>query len=160
MKCADIPSALNDDTGDLEAVRGHLERCRDCSRRFARDLDFEYALRNLNQEVAPVDIIAGVRDSLGLVNRRHSRPNLVRKWVWGIVSAATLALLIIAMPILAGWSSKAYDLANRCDDARSIDPALLSAVSSIESIHLLYLMAAVLAWMAVYLWRETKRTVP
>ena len=155
MKCADILRALNDDAGDLKAMRRHLESCPECSGKFALDLEIEEALRNLGIEVSPVDITAEVRNSISLLNKRQSTHDLICKWVWATVSVATMALLIIAMPILAGWLSKAYSLTNRCDIGRTID----SAISSTQCIHLFYLMVAVLAWMALHLWRETKKTV-
>jgi len=159
MKCADISRALADDAGDLKAVRRHLETCPQCSRRFARDMEIEEALRNLDLDVVPADITAGVRASLSLLDRCRSAHDLVRKWVWAIVSLAALALLVIVMPILAGWLVKVYDLIDHYDLSQSINAAMPSAVYRIESLHLLCLTVAVLAWTAVHLWRETKSTI-
>ncbi len=155
MKCVDILRALNNDEGDLKSVRSHLESCAECSRKFARDLEIEEALRNLGIEVSSVDIAAEIRNSISLLNQRQSTYNLIRRGIWITVSVATMALLIISMPILAGWLSKAYSLANSCDICRSID----SMISSTQCIYLFYLMAAVLAWVASYLWQETKKSV-
>ena len=159
MKCPDISKALSDHAGDLKAVRRHIEGCARCSRRFARDLKIEEALRNLDLEVAPADIAAEVRTSLSLRNKRRSAHALIQRWVWVTVSVATSVLLIIAMPILAGWLGKAWDVVNHYDAARLIDSAVPSAIPRIKPVHLLCLIAAVLAWMAVYLWRESRRAV-
>ncbi len=162
MICADIWKALNDDSSDLEAVKRHLASCPECSRRFARDLELEEALRYLGLEVAPVDITAELTHSLSSFKQRRSACNLVRRWVWAGASVAALALLVITMPILAGWLSAAHGLAGRLNVGASIESAMAFAnspvVSSIRFIHLLYLMVAILAWLAAYLVRETKRT--
>ena len=155
MKCVDRLKTMNYYAGDLEIVRRHLESCPECSRRFARDLEIEYALRDLGLGVAPIDITAEVRNSLGLLNKRRFKCGLVRKWVWVTVSAAILVLLIITMPILAGWLNEAYDLVNSFHIGRSIK----SAISFYYFEYLFYLMMAVLVWVITYLWRETRRTV-
>jgi anti-sigma factor RsiW len=162
MKCADIWNALNDDTGDLRAVKRHLVSCPECSRRFARDLEIEEALRYLDLEVGPVDITAEVAHSLSSFRQRRSACDLVRRWVWAGASVAALVLLAITMPVLAGWLSAAHGLAGRLNVGASIESVMAFAkspvVSSIRFIHVLYLMVAILAWLAAYLVRESKRT--
>jgi hypothetical protein len=159
MKCADILRALNDHAGDLKAVRCHIKGCPECSRRFSRDLEIEEALRNLDLEMAPVDITAEVEASLGLLRKRRSTRGFIHRWVWVTASVAIFALLMITMPILAGWLGKAWDLINRYDVGRLIDSVMPSAIPSVRPVHLLCLIVAVIAWMAVYLLRESKRTV-
>jgi len=153
MRCDEVWNALNEDEGDLKAVRRHLKRCTECSQRFARDLELEEALRNLDLEVGPIDITAEVGASLSSLDKRRATDHLIRKWIWGTVSLAGLALLILAMPIVAYWLDKAYNLANSLDIGGSID----AAVSSIRFLHLLFLMAAVLACVGAYLWQETRK---
>ena len=155
MKCDDVLRALNDDTGDVKAVRRHLEICPECAKRFARDLEIEETLRNICLDMAPIDITAEVRNSLRLVNKRQSVYTRARKWIWVTVSVATVALFIISMPILAGWLSTAYRFATYVDIGRSID----SAISSTQRIHLVYAMVAILVWVVSYLWREARKTV-
>jgi predicted anti-sigma-YlaC factor YlaD len=163
MKCSDISKALNDDRSDLTAVRRHLQRCPECSRRFERILEIEEALRQLGLGVPSVDITAEVRRSLSSLKKRRSGYNRVRKWVWATSSVVILALLIITMPILAGWMTGAYRLAGRLDVGRSIESAMSYAVSpagtSIQWIHLMLVMGVVLASVAAYLWRVSKRSI-
>jgi hypothetical protein len=159
MKCADVFGALNEEAGDLRAVRRHLETCPECYRKFAHDLEIEEALRNLDLGVTPVDITAEVRNSLSILNKRRTTHGVIQKWVWLIASLAAFALLIVSVPVLADLLSKAYSLTNRLDIGGPIDSAMSPAISSIKWGHLFYLMAAVLAWMAAYLWREAKRTI-
>jgi anti-sigma factor RsiW len=158
MRCSDVLRNLNSDTGDLDAVRRHLESCPECSRRFAGDLEIEEALRNLGVEIGRVDITPEVSHSLGLLKRRRSRFRLFRRWVWAVTSVAVLMLLMIATPILAGWLGHVVDFAKR-HDARSIVYAVSPAISSMQLFHMFCLMVAVLALLAAYLWREARRTV-
>jgi anti-sigma factor RsiW len=161
MKCADVLGNLNDD-GDLGAVRRHLESCAECARRFARDLEIEKALRNLKNDVQPVNVTTEVRNSLGSLRRRRSRHNLVRRWVWVTTSVATVILLMITMPVLAGWLGRMARLADglAVGSFEAIgSPAISSTVSAVPFVHLCGLMIAGLACLGVYLWREARRAV-
>ncbi len=159
MKCTDVLRVLNDDSPDLRAVRRHLESCPECSKRFARDLKLEEALRDLHLEIAPVDVTAEVMDSVRFMNKHQTRQEFIRRWIWLAVSVTTLALLVIAVPILAGWSQKLCDLVNRFDPGRWVDSAFSPVMSPRVVAYSFLFMAAALAWMVAHFWRESRSTI-
>ncbi len=159
MKCTDVLRVLNDDTPDLKAIRRHLESCPECSKRFARDLKLEEALRDLHLEIAPVDVTAEVMDSVSFMNKRQTRKEFIRRWIWLAVSVATLGLLLITVPILADWSQKLCDLVNGFDLDRWVDSAVSHVMSPRVVAYSLLFMVAALAWMVAHFRRESRNPI-
>jgi predicted anti-sigma-YlaC factor YlaD len=153
MRCDDLPRALSEEGVDLEVLRNHLEKCPECRKKFKRDLEIEEALRDLSADMARADIVDEVRNCIGLLSGRRRRYGPIRRWVWGTVSVAILGLLVNALPVLGRWLGKAYDLFDEIDTG----PALGLAMSPSQCAYLFCGMAAVVASLAVYLWREARR---
>jgi predicted anti-sigma-YlaC factor YlaD len=152
MKCDDVEKALKGDSGDLDAVKHHLENCPECSRKYRQDLELEVALRNLSLMKETVDITDKVREAIRLIDRRRNTMVRKKKWVWVTTSVIAAALLIVSIPFLAGWLSAAFSLINNFE----FGPVYDFEASPSQYVHFFYLMIAVVVWVFWYLWRVAK----
>lgn len=159
MKCGDVRKAINDDQGDLEAVRRHLMACPECARRYSEDLRLEDSLRGLQKGLAPVDLTAEVKSALYRADRRESGNAAARRWIWVVLSAALSAIIVTTAPILTGWMNSAHEILSQADMPGSIAPLVPETSSQVRAVHLLLAMASVLVWITLYLWRQS-RTAP
>lgn len=162
MKCADVLEILHGDKGDLEAVARHIKNCPACAERYGRDLELEMALKNLAQEVEPVDIINQVSDALYLRQKRQARFSLARRWVWIFTGLAIVTFLVVTIPFWTGLFKEIYGYFYSAVDALDkyvgtfAEDLISSEDFSRNFTSFLYLLAAVVAGILVYLWREFK----